>query len=543
MTRVAAGASFNPSDCVEEEGEGENEPGCGDDEGEGRAGGQGVDEGSRAGMGAEGLAEEGRAGGEGCWGNKVARDSGSSHHESAADVERGLHGLLPQCGAGIRQADSTGCEGSSSAEGAEGAEGVEGRKATEKGAPLKRSLTADAAGTTMARGAPKSMGGASMRAASVAGASLRRSLSDVLLQDTEMDEMDRDVLQEAFSCVVALQQRVQHYRDLGGFTLLMALFTTILYLQADSSCSYEITAAHSVLFPPVCSPPPPPPHSLPSSTAPCSNPPACLSSCFPLLVSLPLGMSQDASNTFAGPADFYDWLNTTIVQTLWADLPCGDGTCDRPFQFPAFGRFGCHADCGTFPNLTSVIITFSSQLDTQGAAEEPSWNLCMVNPVSLCWYEAFQPVAGGEVAVEMEIPDGDWEVLLNAPSGGIRGAVHAPPPGTRRLSVIGSASTVELVAWGDCVSGDAVDANAANQKGASGGSSAAADVSRNTCVSLTTCLPAACGRAFTEREVAGEFVDCVRMCVVAPSTITRYAGTPCPMVSHPSPTLWAEKNQ
>ncbi|CAI5535095.1 unnamed protein product [Closterium sp. Naga37s-1] len=475
MTRVAAGSSFNPSDCAVEEGDGEDTPGCGDDEGEGRAGGEAVGEGIRAGMGAGGLAEERRAGGEGCWRNNVARDSGSSHHESAADVKRGLHGLLPQCGATRRQADSTGCEGSS---GAEGAEGAVGGKATAEGAPLKRSLTADATGTTMARGAPKGMGGPSMRAASVAETSLRRSLSDVLLQDAEMDEMDSEVLQEAFTRVVALQQRVQHYRDLGGFALLMALFTTILYLQADSSRSYEITAAHSVLFPP--------------------------------------GMSQDSSNTFAGPADFYDWLNSTIVQTLWADLPCGDGTCDRPFQFPAFGRFGCHADCGTFPNLTAVIINFSSQLDTQGAAEEPSWNLCMVNPVSLCWYEAFQPVAGGEVAVEMEIPDGDWEVLLNAPSGGIRGAVHAPPPGTRRLSVIGAASTVELVAWGDCASGDAVDANAANQKGASGGSSAAADVCRNQRAG-----------GHSQREVAGAFVDCVRMCVVAPSTITRYAGTPC----------------
>ncbi|CAI5459279.1 unnamed protein product [Closterium sp. Yama58-4] len=63
-------------------------------------------------------------------------------------------------------------------------------------------------------------------------------------------------------------------------------------------------------------------------------------------------------------------------------------------------------------------------------------------------YEAFQPVAGGEVAVEVEIPDGEWEVWLNAPSGGIRGAVLSPPPGTRHLSVIGSARTVELVAWG-----------------------------------------------------------------------------------------------
>ncbi|CAI5523186.1 unnamed protein product [Closterium sp. Naga37s-1] len=50
-----------------------------------------------------------------------------------------------------------------------------------------------------------------------------------------------------------------------------------------------------------------------------------------------------------------------------------------------------------------------------------------------------------------------------------------------------------------------------------------------------TCLPAACRRAFTEREVAGAFVDCARMCVVAPATITRYAATPYPLDTSDDP--------
>ncbi|CAI5476233.1 unnamed protein product [Closterium sp. Yama58-4] len=399
MSRIAESSSFNPSGkCVVEEGEVQDHPSHGGDGGVGRAGGEGAEEGgSRAGMGTERLAEEGRAGGESCWGSRGARVSSSSH-ENAAGVAKEM-----------RAPSSI----------ADGAESAVGGKATAEGAPMNRSLTADATGTNMARGTPKDMGdlsagGASMWGAgraSVGGAILKRSVSDVLLQDAEIDEMDRDVLQEAFSRVVALQQRVQHYRDLGVFLLHMVLFTTILYLQADSSRSYDITAAHSVLY--------------------------------------PTGMSADALNTFAGPGDLYEWLNTSIVQNLWADPPCGDGTCDRPFQFPAFGRFGCQADCGTFPNLTSIVISFSSQLDaTQDAADEPSWNLCMVNPISLCW-----------------------------------GAVHAPPPGTRRFSVIGSASSVQLAAWGDCA----------------------------------------------KSEVAGAFVDCARMCVVEPSAITPYAGTPCPV--------------
>ncbi|CAI5512458.1 unnamed protein product [Closterium sp. Naga37s-1] len=210
------------------------------------------------------------------------------------------------------------------------------------------------------------------------------------------------------------------------------------------------------------------------------NPAACL-------ISSPTptpGMSQDATNTFAGTDDFYQWLNNSIIQTLWADFTCGDGTCNRPFQYPAFGRFGCQADCGTFPNLTSVVVHLSSQLHTQQAAEQSSWNLCMVNPVSLC-------------------------------------------------------CTVELASWGYCAHGkdgaetDGSAAVAAGGQAGEGGSAGAVtgnDICRDTCVRLATCLPEACGRTFTEREVAGAFVDCARMCIVAPAAIAPYESTSCPIV-------------
>ncbi|CAI5983997.1 unnamed protein product, partial [Closterium sp. NIES-65] len=528
MARFASSSSPNPSVPVDEDRAGQCDGG---DEDYGGICAEG---------GAEMLAEEGRAGGEGS-GTEGARDSSGnssngSSHGSAADDDRGLRGLLRHCRPQSRCASNTRAD-ESIASGAEGGEG----KATAAGAPLKRSLTADATGKSMARDAFNSS----------TAESLVRSASDVL-QDVAMDEMDREVLQEAFARVVALQQRVQHYRDLGGFVVLMALFITILYLQADSSRSYEITAAHAVLFPPVCSPTPrrarppcmlPPPHLVLFS--PCSSPHlppfvlyAPVSSPLPqsphllrCMHALPphspppgRGMQQDASNTFAGPDDFYSWLNTSIVQvrfpslslfppmqhhtsllptskpaqssaralltaslscppplqSLWMDPTCGDGSCHRPFQFPAFGRFGCEADCGTFPNLTSVVVSFSSHLDMHQTEDESSWNLCMVNPVSLCWYESFQPFPRGdaEVSVAVDIPDGDWVVVLNAPAGGIRGTVHAPPPGTRRFSVVGAASTIELAAWGYCTHDDDVDA--ANQAQPSGGAAGSApDICRD----------------------------------------------------------------
>ncbi|CAI6004772.1 unnamed protein product [Closterium sp. NIES-65] len=555
MTRVEA-SSFNPSEGDE-----------GDDDDDGRFGGDCAESG----------AEEGRAGGEGLGTEGAQGSSGNSSHKGAAVDERGLRGFLRQCRPRAWRASSTRSD-ESCADGAEGAGGGEG-KAAAAGAFWKRSMTADSMG----------------------GASLARSTSDAL-QDAEMDEMDKEVLQEAFVRVVGLQQRVQHYRDLGGFVVLMALFITILYLQADSSRSYEITAAHAVLFPPVRSPSPPRralPHRLSNSHSfQRKDNLARIHSSMPAF-----GMSQDSANTFAGLDDFYNWLNTSIVQvrpppslstpsrifvlaapaaccllllpkpalhspcsttalpcthqstythppvrlllsslslpllsppplqSLWADPTCGDGSCDRPFQFPAFGRFGCEADCGTFPNLTTVVVRFSSHLDTQQAVDGSSWNLCMVDPVSLCWYESFQPFPRGEaeVSVALDIPDGDWVVVLNAPAGGIRGNVHAPPPGTQRLAVVGAASTIELAAWGSCALEDDVDA--ANQTQPGGGvAGAAPDICRDTCARLVACLPATCGRAFTEREVAGAFVDCARMCIVAPSSITTFASSPCPMV-------------
>ncbi|GJP56723.1 hypothetical protein CLOM_g15776 [Closterium sp. NIES-68] len=463
MTRVARG-SFGPSDSVTEE----------DD----AASDDGVDGGSPGGGAGDGGGADGGGGrGEG----RALRDDGSGNERESGDSSIGGGGGSGFCGAEVDRGFASffrrfrvgSRRNSSSKSGGDGSEGAEGKAA---GSRLVRSLTADTGESSMGGGG---MGGHSM------GPQMR-SASGVL-RDTEIDEMDGEVLQEAFGRVLALEQRVRHYRDLGGFVVLMALFIAILYLQADSSRSFQITAAHSVLYPP--------------------------------------DMRQDASNTFAGTTEFYDWLNNTVIQNVWADFTCGDGTCHRPFQFPAFGRFGCEADCGTFPNLTSVVVRFSSQLDTQQAAEESSWNLCMVNPVSLCWYESLQPFPRGEadLSIPMDIPDGEWTVVLNAPAGGIRGTVHAPPPGTRRFSVIGSANTVELAAWGYCAHDD--DADDANGTG----SAAASDVCRDTCVSLVACLPAACSRAFTEREVAGAFVDCARMCIVSPATITLYAGNPCPV--------------
>ena len=73
------------------------------------------------------------------------------------------------------------------------------------------------------------------------------------------------------------------------------------------------------------------------------------------------------------------------AQNIEADPPCGDGSCDYPLEFPAFGRFGCEADCGKFPNTTDIVISFSTSFHSKEQAMESSWNLCITDPLALCW--------------------------------------------------------------------------------------------------------------------------------------------------------------
>ncbi|CAI5517574.1 unnamed protein product, partial [Closterium sp. Naga37s-1] len=148
------------------------------------------------------------------------------------------------------------------------------------------------------------------------------------------------------------------------------------------------------------------------------------------------------------------------------------------------------------------------------------------------------PRSPRDVLQDAEMDEMDREVLQGAPRfrAVLDCGAYAPPgvprrsrfSGTRRFSVVGAASTLELVAWGSCAVEDDVDVSNQTQPGG-GAAGAAPDICRDTCERLVICLPATCGRAFTEREVAGAFVDCARMCIVAPSSITSYAGFSCPL--------------
>lgn len=43
-----------------------------------------------------------------------------------------------------------------------------------------------------------------------------------------------------------------------------------------------------------------------------------------------------------------------FAQNVWVNPPCGDGSCDEPYEYPEYSRFGCRADCGILKNIQNL---------------------------------------------------------------------------------------------------------------------------------------------------------------------------------------------
>jgi hypothetical protein len=119
---------------------------------------------------------------------------------------------------------------------------------------------------------------------------------------------------------------------------------------------------------------------------------------------------------------------------------CGDGECNEPFEFPAYGRFGCRPDCGSAKNLATVLIQvkadfrddFISPVVLQGSA---SWNLCQRNAESkeagfpdICWWEddkTFDTVKPNHVETINVPADTLWYVrILGDYKGRVEGNIY-----------------------------------------------------------------------------------------------------------------------
>eukprot|EP00271_Cylindrocystis_brebissonii_P022895 TRINITY_DN9019_c0_g1_i11.p1 TRINITY_DN9019_c0_g1~~TRINITY_DN9019_c0_g1_i11.p1 ORF type:complete len:389 (+),score=30.12 TRINITY_DN9019_c0_g1_i11:111-1277(+) len=206
-----------------------------------------------------------------------------------------------------------------------------------------------------------------------------------------LPEADRQMLEGLYLQVSRARERMDNYLYLISFFLFVVVYAFILHLQADAEPAFRLTTAHANLL-------------LPSSYA----------------ANLPLTFPN-------APTDIYDWLNTSIVQNVWADPPCGDGVCSSPAEYPAFGRFGCSIDCGTFENVTTILITISYSFISDLERSSSSWNLIMTSPLSLQWFaedQMFADLVFLNNETKVQVPDGKWQLILNAPYGGVKGQIY-----------------------------------------------------------------------------------------------------------------------
>ncbi|CAI5478919.1 unnamed protein product [Closterium sp. Yama58-4] len=200
-----------------------------------------------------------------------------------------------------------------------------------------------------------------------------------------------------FERVVEAQAQLHNYKSLVAFALFTALYLLMLCLQAQSFQSYQVATAHNVLLPP--------------------------------------DYSKTASYSFASSTAFYSWLNDSIIQAVWTDPLCGDGTCMPPTEVPAVGRFGCALDCGVATNVTAVTVALRWRFASRDAMAASSWNLCSTAIRDLSPHvrfegpQLFTEVAGWQ-ALTVQLPDNDWFVSLTAPEGGVSVYVYESQPTT-----------------------------------------------------------------------------------------------------------------
>jgi hypothetical protein len=102
--------------------------------------------------------------------------------------------------------------------------------------------------------------------------------------------------------------------------------------------------------------------------------------------------------SMANPTQILDWLVETAFP-VWVDEVCGDGTCNEPFEFPAYGRFGCRADCGSNTNLTTMLLQVRADFrddlySPRALMSAAAWNLCKRDEAAkkagfpdVCWWE------------------------------------------------------------------------------------------------------------------------------------------------------------
>ena len=203
--------------------------------------------------------------------------------------------------------------------------------------------------------------------------------------ESEDDRVYVDVLRKLKAYARLRIRHMGHFSKLLKFATFCILYCTMLYLQTEPILSFEVSSTVRGLLKP--------------------------------------GIKSTQNMNYV-----YEWLSENVVDPIWTEGTVSkDGVCSAPYEFPAFGRFGCKADCGSATNLISLVIHIQSRFGNSPAVSalelmsQASWNLCLQDPgryandlPDLCWYakdQKFLEVDTNKL-IRLEVITGNWYVRL-----------------------------------------------------------------------------------------------------------------------------------
>lgn len=201
--------------------------------------------------------------------------------------------------------------------------------------------------------------------------------------------------------VAAAVEMSRKYRHVAWYSLFVAAYMVVLYLQASAYKSGEVVETLKKAF-----------------------------------------MPEDGSTTmtFRSEDEVLEYLGSKVLLPIWKDPVCGDGNCEWPWEYPAWGRFGCRADCGVNPNTTDIVVnvradfTGHPSISARVLMNNAKWNLCLEDEArrkrgeaDLCWYQddqLFTEVQVNDINAASVI-DGKWYVIVKGDyAGRVSGAIY-----------------------------------------------------------------------------------------------------------------------
>lgn len=96
-----------------------------------------------------------------------------------------------------------------------------------------------------------------------------------------------------------------------------------------------------------------------------------------VLGSAPPGPFEEAA-AFSRIDQVYSWLRQSVVQPIWTARVCGDGFCERPFEFPAYGRWGCEVDCGSADTVSVAVVVSADYAGMDFSDAAALLSMCVV---------------------------------------------------------------------------------------------------------------------------------------------------------------------